>query len=226
MANIKIWNNKNIKKNSIFQNFPTTSILRSTLSKSYYYNNVKKINKNYKILDVGALYLNNLIPFHIRLCSLYATEVTDESCELAKSIAKKNKIKCVIKKGLNSNLPFKKNFFDLVLSINTLHYEENSKSIEKALFEFKRVLKPGGCLILETVAPKHFIYTSSKQIRDNIYKLKLKKDIRHNNNFFFFNSKKMIIKMFSKYFKKIEIAEILEIYPKKKLNFYDIKCFK
>lgn len=225
MANVQIWNKKNIKKNSIFPHFPITSILRSTLSNSYYHN-TKKIKKNYTILDIGTLYLNNLKPFHDRSCKIYGTEVTEESCAIAKSIAKKNKIKCIIKKGLNSNLPFKKNFFDLILSINTLHYEEGIRDIKRALLEFKRVLKPGGCLVVETVGPKHFMCTSSEKIKNDVFKLKLKKDIRNNNNFFFFNSKKKIIKIFSKYFKKIEIAEILEEYPKKKINFFDIKCFK
>jgi ubiquinone/menaquinone biosynthesis C-methylase UbiE len=220
----KVWNKKNLKKNAIYSHYPTTSILRSLFTDSYYKHS-HKIKKNDKILDIGTLYTNNLMSFHERKCKLYATEVTNESVKIAQKILKKKNISCIVKKGTNQRLPFKSNFFNLVLSINVIHYEESDDDIGKSLLEYKRVLKPGGCLIVETIAKKHFMNKKLKKTKKNIFILKLKSDFRNNQKFYFFSSKKNIREKF-KIFKKVEIAEILELYPKKKLHFFDIKCFK
>jgi ubiquinone/menaquinone biosynthesis C-methylase UbiE len=222
---LNVWNYQNLKKNLKFSHWPTTSILRSFLSTSYYHN-CKLIKKNDKVLDIGTLYTNNLWPFHERKCKLYAVETTNDAIKIAKNILKKKKIECILKKGTNQNLPFENNYFDFLLSINTIHYEQSEQNIIKSLSEYKRVLKTSGCLILQTVAPKHSIYKNSKKIQKNIFQLNQKNDFRDKQKFFFFNSKKNINNFFLKFFRKIEISEIIENYPKETLNFFDIKCFK
>ena len=88
------------------------------------------------------------------------------------------------------------------------------------------VLKPVGCLIVETVAPGHYFKKMSKKIKRNIYVQKDKTDIRYGNKFFFFENENQIKRIFGRYFKKIEIAKITEDYPNRKFCFFDIKCFK
>ena len=142
-----------------------------------------------------------------------------------KLIAIKTKTKINLKLGDNRNIPFEDNFFDVLLSINTIHYEESLTNINLALKEFARVLKANGLLFLETVAPKHGFYKNTKYIGKNIYINQNKKDIRHQNKFFFFKNKNEINKIFKKKFKKLEISRITESYPKETLDFFDVKCF-
>ena len=110
MAEKKIWNKKNTLLKSKLFHYPVTSVIRSIFSDKYFKYN-KKI-ENLKILDVGILYLNNVIPFKQKKCKLYGLEVTKDNVQIAKSIAIKTKTKINLKLGDNRNIPFGDNFFD------------------------------------------------------------------------------------------------------------------
>lgn len=204
--------------------YPNTYLVRSIFSNDYSNIIVKK--KKIKILDIGTLYLNNLVPFKDRSHKLYATELTKSGVEVSKSIAKKEKIKCIIRQGSNTHLPFQNSFFDVIISLNTLHYEQDIKKINLALIEFKRVLKNRGILFIETAAPRHDFYKKCIKVKDNSYKLKDAKDIRNNQIFTFFKNKKQIYRLMKKHFSSVEVGEVLEYYEKKDLNFFEIKCKK
>lgn len=42
-------------------------------------------------------------------------------------------------------LPYEDNKFDLIVTLMTLHHIKN---VEQVLREFRRILKPGGCIII------------------------------------------------------------------------------
>ena len=85
---------------------------------------------------------------------------------------KRLKIKTpVIKIGKNTKIPFKNNFFDTLVSINTIHYNSGNE-IQKVMLEYKRVLKKGGILYLETPGKNHFAV--GKKIGNLSYKSNLK----------------------------------------------------
>ncbi len=225
MAKTQIWKKKNIIKKSNVKHYPVNSISRLIFSENYF-RNFKKVKKNHKVLDIGTYYLNNLLPFKDRGCKLFGVETTTDAVKISKSIAKKIKINCKIKLGTNRSLNFKNNYFDFVMSINTIHYEESKEQLIEALREINRVLKPGGCFVVETNSPKHSFSKSTKKIKKNIFIQKDKKDFRYGQKFFYFSSEKEIRRIFGKFFKKIEISSIEEKYPKRNLAFFDIKCFK
>tara|TARA_B110000881_G_C18586007_1_gene524853 strand:+ start:1410 stop:2093 length:684 start_codon:yes stop_codon:yes gene_type:complete len=225
MAKVKIWNKKNISLKSKVKHYPITSISRSIFSKNYF-KNYKEVKKKHKVLDIGTYYLNNLLPFKDRGCKLFGVETTKDAVALSKLLRKKLKIKCAIKLGSNQDLRFKNNYFDFILSLNTIHYEDSLANVNLALKEIYRVLKPGGCLMVETNAPNHSFKLNAKKYKKNIYIQKNKKDFRFNQKFFYFETKKEIIKIFSNFFYKIEVSLVQEKYPKRSLAFFDIKCFK
>lgn len=50
--------------------------------------------------------------------------------------------------GLHNELPFKSDFFDLVLCKGVIQHLGGNGSDQVALREFHRVLRPGGCLLI------------------------------------------------------------------------------
>ena len=60
----------------------------------------------------------------------------------------KKEIKKFLDKGCCSNLPYKNNYFDLVISINTIH-NLNQKKCEKALREINRVTKKNSFITVD-----------------------------------------------------------------------------
>lgn len=223
MSDKKVWNKNNLQDLNSYRHFPSEMILRAIFSDKYFNNKVKVDNKT-KVLDIGCLFVNNLIPFYDRGANIYGTEVTEEGVQIAKDCLVVNKMNGEIHQGINVNLPFTSKFFDIVMSIATLHYEENIKNINKAFKEFSRILKKDGTLILKTVAPNHEMYVNSKKIKKNEFILNYKSDFRHNQKFFFFEDDIELKKTANKYFKNVEIARITESYPNLTLDFYLISC--
>ena len=97
-----------------------------------------KLNNNSKILEIGCAkgYLikefKNLLP----QSEIYGVDISEYAISNAHKIIKKN----LIIANANS-LPFKKKFFDLTISINSLHNILDLKEIKKSFAEIKRVSK-------------------------------------------------------------------------------------
>jgi ubiquinone/menaquinone biosynthesis C-methylase UbiE len=235
MSKKNIWNFKNgsVSKNAPqFIHYPFGHIVRSSFATKYFrygnfdFSNHTSANERIKVLDIGTYKLHNLYPFNIRGCTLFATGVNKYDVKMAKEIAKKNKCNVQIRMGHNRKLPFKNNYFDHVMSINTLHYEESLVNIKKSLIEFKRVCKHNGVVTIDIPTKKHHFFKGCKKIKQNIYKYLDKKDIRNNNYFFFFDNKSNIKKIFLEYFNIVEIATITEKYPKMNLEWHHVRCIK
>ena len=156
---------------------------------------------------------------------LYGTEVTKKICNIAENLLKQKNIISTIKVGTNKDIPFQSNFFDLLLSINVLHYENSEKNIIKALKEYRRVLKKGGTLILITVGPNHQIIKNSEILSPHIYKIK-KWDFRNNEKFFYFDSEKYLQNYLLKLFNSIETGRSTEKLMTKTLDFLVSKGVK
>ena len=117
---------------------PSDMVLRSFLSNNYF-----SINKRFfdsdRILDIGCLYANNLVPFAEFGSNLYGVEINRQMVKLAQQSALNLGIEIEVKQGMNRSLPYPNEYFDLVLSMNTIHYEENRDALLDALKEIKRV---------------------------------------------------------------------------------------
>ena len=113
-------------------------------------NLIKKLiyteSKDNKFLDVGCG-----TGEHLNLAKSYNYDVYGvEPAEDMIRYAKKNYPEIKIKKGLSNNLEFEDNFFDIVLMVEVLRYLDE-KDIENSLKEAKRVLRPGGKIIVTLV---------------------------------------------------------------------------
>ena len=114
------------------------------------------INPNHIILDVGfgAGYNINNIAKNLENGKIYGIDYSETMVELAKEINRKyiESGLVEIKHGLISSLPFPEKFFDIVISVETVNFWPD---IINDLKEVKRVLKPGGTLLLINNSYKH-----------------------------------------------------------------------
>ena len=157
--------------------------------------------ENANVLDVGCFFGNNLFPF------------------AAKIIFKNNGYDGKFTKGKNTSIPHPDNTFDLLISVNTIHYEPSRESITDAIQEFKRVLKPGGRFYISTVGTYHDIRKKAKKIKDNIYEIR-DWDFRDGEIFHFFEDPRELSKYLSNFFINVEVGELTEQLMEQTLGFY------
>ena len=170
------------------------------------YSGIKmSFNQKSKVIDIGCGFGNNLIPFIDIGSKVHGVEIDKDICAITNKILKKkfpNK-NIIIKTGHNRSIPFKNNFFDLLMT-NTLHYENNLNDINVALDEYCKVIKKNKFLYITTTGSKSDFFKKTKKVSNNIYQINDKKDkIRFGKNFFFFQNEKFFKKTLSKHFSKV-----------------------
>ncbi|MBU4086561.1 MAG: class I SAM-dependent methyltransferase, partial [Nanoarchaeota archaeon] len=115
--------------------------------------------KGKKILDAGCgsgIYSKKLAQ---KGAKVYGLELNQNMINLAKNYCKNLNIE--FKQGSIDKIPYPDNNFDIVLASLVIHY---LKKPERAIKEFRRVLKDNGELILSTTHP---IVESFIKIKDN-----------------------------------------------------------
>ena len=177
------------------------------------------LRKNIKVLDVGCFCGNNLFPFASMGSLCYGIDIHEDIIRNIKIIFDKKKYSGNFKVGNNTSIPFPDNTFDLLLSINTIHYESSIKSVENAFEEFKRVLRPKGRILIITVGKNHDIKKKAVKLEESIYKIK-DFDFRDGQIFHFFENENSFRKILNNYFNKVEVGEVTEKLMMKTLGFY------
>ena len=219
---INNWSNYYTNKEVIIPpTYPSESMLRIIFGQ--YLNNPINLSANSKVLDVGCGRGNNLVPFIDRGYECYGVEVTQEAADSITTALSKQGYNINIKEGTNTSIPYSDNTFDLLLSINVLHYENSEENIQKALEEYKRVLKDGGTLYLSTVGPNHEIYQLAEIISPHLYKIK-EYDFRNDEVYFYFDNEKYLKNYLSKYFSNVEIGSVNEKLMTRELDFMVALC--
>lgn len=100
----------------------------------------QNVHQNTRILDIGCGHADFLETIYIKTPNTYGIDPDKNAIE--KNTIIRNKVV-----GFADNLPFKDNFFDLVVSAWVLEHLKNPK---KAFKEIYRILKPGGKVIFLT----------------------------------------------------------------------------
>ena len=204
------WNNEFLRelKAEEYPKYPNEAMLKVIFGS--YLRNRPIVGSNMKVLDVGCAMGSNLIPFADMGCDVHGIDIHPDISNNAKKIMKHRGYEDIdFKEGSNRNIPFSDNSFDLITSINTLHYEKNEEDMMLALNEFQRVLKPGGGLYISTVGPKHEIYNLSKPL-GNHENLIQDFGFRTGEQFFFFDNERYLDYYLSKIFTNVETGRVTE----------------
>ncbi|MEE2924505.1 MAG: class I SAM-dependent methyltransferase [bacterium] len=195
---------KDSRKNGTDLAWPSETLVR--LFKGRYVRNLNSDFSNQKVLDVGFGNGHNLFFLSSLGLSCYGSEVTQEICDLCDNRFREMNVEADLRVGKNTQLPFEDNFFDYLVSWNVLHYEDNEIDIVKGIQEYKRVLKPGGRLMLSTTGPDHLILENSKTLGCHRYQIGLENEFRKGQVYFYFDNPAYIDYYFSKEFKEVEIG--------------------
>ena len=184
--------------------WPSETLVR-LLKGSY----VPGIDQNFvgkKVLDVSCGTGNNLCFLATLGLELYATEISDEICEITTRKLAARKIPVTMKAGTNRQLPFETGTFDLLTSWNVIHYEDNEQSMIEAIREYARVLKPGGRFIISTTGPDHLILKDSTTLGNHRYKIGRDDDFRKGQVYFYFDAPNYIHYYFDKDFRDVLVG--------------------
>jgi len=108
----------------------------------------RKINK---ILDLGCGYCRNALYLAKEGFEVYGIDFSRKGLKLCKQEAKKMNLNIHLKcQDIYQKLPYKNNFFDAIISIDTIHHNTKGKIIH-LINEITRVLKDKG-LVYITIA--------------------------------------------------------------------------
>lgn len=117
--------------------------------------------KNKKILELGAGSGSDITLLTQLGADGYGSDFSSKSIDSIKYWSKQKRVRVHAVQADIYNLPFKKNYFDLVYSVGLMeHFQEALPLIKKQL----DIVKPGGYLIID-VPQKFTLYSLAKHIR-------------------------------------------------------------
>ncbi len=184
-----------------------------------------KPQPNGKVLDVGCGFGNNLRPFLDMGCECHGIEIHPDMVKVANEVISGWGYEANVQTGSNRALPYEDNSFDLLISINALHYEGSEENIEAALHEFHRVLKPGGGLYISTVGPEHEIFQRARPLGHHRYRVQ-DWDFRDGQEFFFFDNENYLKLYCEKHFPHVEVGKVVENLMTLQVGFLTAACKK
>lgn len=220
-----VWTKENIGYSQRMpRHFPTEYLLRSLCSRSYFTLG-KEMAPGQKVLDLGCLYLNNLMPFADRGLDLYGVEINDDMVAVATELAAELGMTVEIAKGHNRSLPFRDGTFDFLLSVNTIHYEDGSDNVMAGLREFARVGKSDCHFLISTAGRQHHFHHGAERLGPSRYRLSTG-EFRDGQVMSYFDDEVHFQTSLEEVFDKVEVAVVTEHYPRQTLQFYVAKCCK
>ena len=206
-----------------YPKWPNEVMLKVLFGGSNYLPEPFRPQSSWRVLDVGCLFANNLVPFADIGSECHGVDLTPEMAATAQRLMEERGYKAQIQVGSNRSLPYPDAHFDLLLSINTLHYEGTEKNFLAALHEFRRVLRPGGGLYISTAGPEHEIYRRAQVLGGHRY-LVSDFDFRTGEQFFFVDNERYLQHYCHQVFESVETGRVTEKLPKVPLDFLVALC--
>lgn len=200
------------------RSFPTELMLHVLLSERYTGWPVI-VREGAKVLDVGALHGANLAPFADRGCECHGVEINSEMVALTRTACAEQNIPAEIRTGVNTGLPYGDGFFDMLISVSVIHYEDDTAGLDAALAEYARVLKPGGRAFIVTAGPDHVVRESAERLGPNRYRLSFD-DFRKGQVMAYFEDEADLAARCGRDFSRVLTGRSVERHPANSLDFF------
>lgn len=155
-----------------------------------------------QVMDHGFGHANNLIFFARKGYECAGCEISeyliDQGQRLFKAIEKPVDLRLVKNSDI---IPFEDGRFDIVVSWSVIHYNGTRQMVSKVINELRRVLKPGGVLLLSTLHPDSCLFSRMKPLGDGSYLIEdeSKHDNRQGLIFFAVKSEDELSNLFNKF---------------------------
>lgn len=136
----------------------TSVFNESTMEHLHRYAIAAKLGYNKKVLDIacGEGYGSNLLAMNA--ASVTGVDIDEKTIAAAEKKYKSSNL--LFRSGNASNIPCKDQSFDLVVSFETIEHIDRH---EEMMQEIKRVLKPGGLLVISTPDKKNYFDSNEYQ---------------------------------------------------------------
>jgi ubiquinone/menaquinone biosynthesis C-methylase UbiE len=196
-----------------FPRWPNEMMVKSIFGKGNYFLSPYPFpDKNWKVLEVGCGFANNLLPFADIGARVYGVDIDKNICRRSSSLMSQRGYSMEFSVGTNTSLPFENDQFDLVLSVGTIHYEGTETSVNNALKEFNRVLKKDAFLYIETTGPKHNFFKNAESIGNNEYLIK-NFDFRDDQKMYFFENLDNLHKICGHHYRNVQVGNYSQFTP-------------
>ena len=113
------------------------------------------------VLEVGCGEGRNLVTCGLLGMNLHGCDIGDDIIEKAAHRLNQWEMTAEFRDAPMEALPYEDESFDMVIAWKVIHYSGSEENMRKALAEFRRVLRPGGVLLIETTAPKSYLYENA-----------------------------------------------------------------
>lgn len=189
-----------------------------------------EITEKTRILEIGSFGANNLRFFWEKGSrSIYGIEVTESLVRMCQErsreiIDKDFPIENIVK-GSNLDIPHPDEYFDILVSVNTIHYCHGKEVIE-ALRLWEKKLKPGGTLFVATAGPEHDFVRDSQRLRTLEWRWGQKSGFRSGDMAGFFDDSAHWQESLESIFKDVRIGRVIEEGADLKLDFMNAVCTK
>lgn len=140
----KKWENNVYSKGKQINSYPFDILVSIVARKFFHF--FPKDRKNIRVLDLGCGAGNNAKFFAENGFSVFGIDGSKSALSFCRKIFKKNKLKGNFARGDFLNLPYKDNFFDLIVDRESL-YANRPADIKKIIDEIFKRLKPGGYFV-------------------------------------------------------------------------------
>jgi SAM-dependent methyltransferase len=173
------------------------------------------------VFEVGCMHATALRFFHERSARISGSEVTQDMVDRTIANCRRFGIKdAKISIGHNRSIPAADNSVDVLVSINTIHYDVGG-DVRDALREFRRVLKPSGVAFIETTGADHFVRKNAVRLKALTWKPgPFFGDFRDGGTFGMFDDLAHYESELKDVFSSVEVGRSLEQYSTRTLDFY------
>lgn len=160
-----------------------------------------------RALDAGCGSGFNSVTLALMGWKTHAVEITGEIVEHARASAAPWGQKIEFAVGENENLPYPDGHFDLLVSVNTIHYAPSRQAVERTVREYARVLAPGGRLVASTQHPGNWMLEGCEPLGGGRVKLNRPGDYRDGQVVYRFDDADDLGGFFAPAFADVRVAE-------------------
>ncbi|UCG89874.1 MAG: class I SAM-dependent methyltransferase, partial [Candidatus Heimdallarchaeota archaeon] len=136
-----------------------------------------------KVLDLGFGIGRHAILFAKNGFEVYGIDPSSSGLEFAMKWAERERIALNLITGDMNQLPFKSNFFDLIIAWNVI-YHGTAEIIHKTINEIVRCLKINRYLLCTLISTKHTKYGMGKEIERDTFVISEETEKKHPHHYF------------------------------------------